>query len=235
MWKFFFLLLFSVPAFAEGKVRKVEIAVDKVATVRTALGIATIIQVPDRPNSVVVGDQDAFKVEYLDQAITIKPLRPGSKSNLYIYTEWRRFNVELVTGAEATADYVVYLESPKTVKEEKSRICWMPFRNSLMSESLKLSVERVGKGPNGLLLVDFRLESTKSEEFKPEWLWITQEGKTRPIQNLVLSGLNVGPSSSVRGLIHVLLSEVDAGLPFRVEVRRKRVSYLTLPKAASWK
>lgn len=235
MWKFFFLLLFSAPAFAEGKIRKVELAADKVATVRTALGIATIVQVPDRPNSVVVGDQDAFKVEYLDQAITIKPLRPGAKSNLYIYTEWRRFNVELVTGAEATADYVVYFESPKAVKEEKSRIRWMPFKNSLTNESLTLAVERVGKGPNDLLLVDFRIENKKSEELKPEWLWITQEGKTRPIHNLVLSGLKVGPNNNVRGLFHVLSSDVDAGFPIRVELRRKRFSYLTLPKAASWK
>lgn len=236
MWKFFFLLLFSVPAFADGKVRKIALSVDQIATVRTALGIATIVQVPDRPNSVVVGDQDAFKVEYLDQAITIKPLRPGAKSNLYIYTEWRRFNVELVTGGEAAADYVVYLESPQSAKQEKSRTRWMPFKNSLTNESLKLAIERVGKGPDGLLLVDFRIESKKkSEEFKPEWLWITQEGETRPIQNLVLSGLKIGSNSVVRGLIHVLLSDVDAGLPIRLELRRKRLSYLTLPKAASWR
>jgi hypothetical protein len=54
-----------------------------------------------------------LRVEYLDQAITIKPLSHGSKSNLYIYTDWKRFNVELVSGAESVADYVVYLDNPK--------------------------------------------------------------------------------------------------------------------------
>ncbi|KAJ8134321.1 hypothetical protein OY671_012466, partial [Metschnikowia pulcherrima] len=68
--------------------------------------------VPAPPTSLVVGDSSAFKVEYLDQAITIKPSRANAKSNLYVYTDWRRFNVQLVTGGEGAADYVVYLEEP---------------------------------------------------------------------------------------------------------------------------
>ena len=87
-------------ALASSRVKKVEVQKDQIVRVNTAVGIATIIQVPDRPNSVVVGDQDAFKVEYLDLAITIKPITPHGKSNLYIYTDYRRFNVELNSGPE---------------------------------------------------------------------------------------------------------------------------------------
>src|SRR5690606_17824343 len=105
------LMALSLPGFASGRVRKVEVKPDQIVTVRTAIGIATIIQVPERPNSIVVGDQSAFKVEYLDQAITIKPLHGSAKSNLYIYTDYRRFNVQLVTTSEPAADYVVYLEN----------------------------------------------------------------------------------------------------------------------------
>ena len=112
---FFWILLvtFPVASFASERVRHVAVQKDQIITVRTAIGIATIIQVPDRPNSVVVGDQNAFKVEYLDQAITIKPLHGGAKSNLYVYTDWRRYNVQLITGAESSADYVVYFDSQK--------------------------------------------------------------------------------------------------------------------------
>jgi len=234
MWKLFFLLL-SLPVFADGKVRRVELPQDKIATVKTALGIATIVQVPDRPSSVVIGDQDAFKVEYLDQAITIKPLRPGAKSNLYIYTEWRRFNVVLVTGAEATADYVVYLESPRSRKTESSLVRWMPFKNTLTNGSLRLAVERLGKNRNGLLLVEFRIDGKSEEEIKAEWLWITQGGKTRPIHNLHLSALKVAPNNSLRGLAQILSTDIDPDMPIRMELRRKRISYLTIPKAASWK
>jgi type IV secretory pathway VirB9-like protein len=111
------LSLLSVQSWA--RVRTVEIKKDQIVTVRTALGVATIIQVPDRPTSLVVGDQTAFKVEYLDQAITIKPLHGGARSNLYIYTDYRRFNVQLMTTTEVSADYVVYLESQNAKPLEK--------------------------------------------------------------------------------------------------------------------
>ena len=61
------------PAIADAHVRRVAVQPDQIVTVRTAIGIATIIQVPDSPNSVVVGDQSAFKVEYLDRAIALTP------------------------------------------------------------------------------------------------------------------------------------------------------------------
>jgi type IV secretory pathway VirB9-like protein len=74
---------------ADTRVRRVQVQSDQIVTIKTAIGIATIIQVPDRPNSIVVGDLSAFKVEYLDQAITIKPLHSGARSNLYVYTDYR--------------------------------------------------------------------------------------------------------------------------------------------------
>ena len=110
IWIFLFFISFETFA-APSRVKRVPVLPDQIVTVKTALGIATIIQVPDRPNSLVVGDNEAFKVEYLDQAITIKPLHGGAKSNLYIYTDYRRFNVQLITGVEAAADYVVYLDT----------------------------------------------------------------------------------------------------------------------------
>jgi len=141
-FKLIFLIFFvfvSFNAMSSQRVRKVEVNGDQIVTVRTSIGIATIIQVPDRPNSVVVGDQDSFKVEYLDQAITIKPLTSGAKSNLYVYTDWKRFNVELISGAQASADYVVYLTLPALKKKADPPIMWKSYRNSLKNENLRPS------------------------------------------------------------------------------------------------
>ena len=60
--KIIILLMFSMMAFhsnASTRVRSVSVQDYQIVTVRTSIGIATIIQIPDRPNSVVVGDQDA--------------------------------------------------------------------------------------------------------------------------------------------------------------------------------
>ena len=238
-------LVFSLLAWrsdATQRVRRVSVQGDQIVTVRTSIGIATIIQVPDRPNSVVVGDQDAFKVEYLDQAITIKPLSHGSKSNLYIYTDWKRFNVELVSGAEAVADYVVYLDNPKAKipdstpsSKQDLGISWTNFKNVLKNESLQLDVKRLGRTKDGILLVEFNVTSKFRQPFKPEWVWLSQNGVTKPIHNLFLSSLEVSPQREISGVMQ--LREIDLNLTesMRLEVRRNKLAYLTIQKVNSWK
>ena len=231
MFKFFFAILFINSAWAS-RVKHVEVKNDEIVAVRTSIGIATIIQVPDRPNSVVVGDQDSFKVEYLDQAITIKPLVGGARSNLYVYTDYRRFNIELVTGPQAIADYVVYLKQPKTKKPES--VAWRKFYNSLTNDEIKLEVKRVGAFKSNLLLVEFDLSSKKKSTLRPEWIWLSQSGETVPIHNLVFNGLEFVPGKKISGLIQVRKNDLHSFDPLKLEFRRQKTTFLTLPKVSSW-
>lgn len=215
------LLLLLQPLSTWARVRTVEVNKDQIVTVRTALGVATIIQVPDRPNSLVVGDQSAFKVEYLDQAITIKPLHGSARSNLYIYTDYRRFNVQLVSGPEISADYVVYLENPQE-KVKSSAIGWRNYRNHLKNEALVFETKRLASTADGVLLIEFEVRSEVKEKFRPDWLWLTQSGITRPIHSLVLSGQDLGGGRSIRGVMQVLKSDISTAEPLRIELRRKK-------------
>ncbi len=230
------LLLFPALASAAERVRHVECRADQIVTVRTAMGIATIIQVPDRPNSVVVGDQDKFKVEYLDQAITIKPVQPGAKSNLYVYTDYQRFNVQLITGPEAAADYVVYLDNIKArVKEAAPSMRWTPLVRIFKNENLTFETKRLGHTRDGVLLIEFKLSSIAKDRIRPEWFWITQDAVTRPIQNLFLANLELNPGDSIQGVIQILRKDIDETKPLRIELRRKKTSFLTIPKVNTWK
>ena len=230
------LLFICHASWAETRVRRIDVRADQIVTVKTALGIATIIQVPDRPNSVVVGDQESFKVEYLDQAITIKPLHGGAKSNLYVYTDYQRYNIQLISGGEAQADYVVYLENPKEkIKEVKSSLVWMRFYNRLKNDALTLDINRLGRARDGVLIVEFVIRSLKKERVKPEWIWLTQNGVTKPIHNLFFSSLEVRSGENVQGLLQILRRDIDENESLRIEVRRKKLSYLTIPKVVAWK
>lgn len=230
----FAILIFLLPLSTWARVRTVEVKKDQIVTVRTALGVATIIQVPDRPNSLVVGDQSAFKVEYLDQAITIKPLHGSARSNLYIYTDYRRFNVQLVSGPESVADYVVYLENPQE-KVKSSAIGWRSYRNHLKNEALVLETKRLASTADGVLLIEFEVRSEVREKFRPDWLWLTQSGITRPIHSLALSGQDLGGGRSIKGVMQALKSDASTAEPLRIELRRKKTSYLTIPKGVAWK
>lgn len=234
---FFWVMLFTpILSFANDRVRHVECLTDQIVTVRTALGIATIIQVPDRPNSVVVGDQDKFKVEYLDQAITIKPLQGGAKSNLYVYTDYRRYNVQLVTGPEAISDYVVYLESVKQkTKEKVSSLSWIKYIRATQNEEIQLETKRLGRATDGVLLIEFQIQALRKAEFLPEWIWLTQDGRVRPIQNLFLSAVRLENGERAQGTLQVLWKSIDPTRPLRIELRRKKTTYLILPRINQWK
>lgn len=228
------LMTLSFPGYASGKVRKIEVKPDQIVTVKTAVGIATIIQVPDRPNSIVVGDLAAFKVEYLDQAITIKPLHGGAKSNLYIYTDLRRFNVQLVTAGELSADYVVYLENAQE-KPRASLISWAKHRNHFKNDDLTFETKRIAMTKDGVLLVEFEVIAESKLKFRPEWIWLTQGGITRPIHSLALSRQELRPGARIQGVMQILKDDVSEGTSLRIELRRKKTSYLSLPKVSAWK
>ncbi len=234
-----FSLLFAFyhpgKAWANARVRKVQVQQDQIVQVRTAIGIATIIQVPERPNSLVVGDQAGFKVEYLDQAITIKPSYSGARSNLYIYTDYRRFNVQLVTTSEANADYVVYLENPKQVTPPSSAIKWKNYRNHLKNDDIFIETRRLAMTKDGVLLLEFEISSNAKEKFRPDWIWLTQNGKTCAIHNLAFSGEFLQKGKSLKAIMQVLKSDIRDNESFRFELRRKKTSYLSLPKVALWK
>lgn len=226
---------------AKDRVRKLEVKLDQISKINTSVGIATIIQVPDRPNKVVLGNQDLFKIEYLDQAITIKPLSRQAKSNLYIYTDYRRFNVELISGDQSLADYVVYLqdEKPKFISLKKNdvieKIKWNKLSKTLKNDLLQLETKRLGFNSHGVMFLQFTVNSKKEVEFKPEWIWITQNGVTVAIHNLFLSNLKIAKGKSINGVLQLKVSEVNPDLPIRLEMRRERTSYLTIQKIASWK
>lgn len=218
---------------ASRQVRKLFLKRDEIVQVRTSIGIATIIQVPDRPTSVVLGDTNAFKVEYLDTAVTIKPLNHSSKSNLYIYTEGRRFNVSLVTTPQAGADYIVYLNAERPPLAAP-KVQWRKFEAEKSNGSLKLIVRKLGVvGSN--LVVDFSLTAKKDVSFGPEWIWVTQNGKTIPINGLNLSGTKLTPKAEINGGLVIRKEDVSSPTSLTFELRTGSPISIKLPGVASWR
>lgn len=220
--------------FAKERIRTVELKKDEIVTVNTALTVATIVQVPDRPLSVVVGDSEAFKVEYLDQAITIKPLSSSARSNLYIYTDYRRFDVALVTGSERSADYVVYLK-PKVIPPKKPEvITWIKVERSFLAEGLLISVRRVAK-TKGFALIEFGLSSKQRVPIDPASFWLTASSRTIPIENLTLPALEIDKGRIVSGLIEMRLEQLSLENSLRFEYRGKKANGVNLPRLKDWK
>jgi hypothetical protein len=231
----FAILFFFLASNADAsRVRTVEVDADQIVTIKTAIGVATIIQVPDRPTSLVAGDSEAFKIEYLDQAITVKPLRSNAKSNLYIYTDWKRFNVQLVTSQESAADYIVYLKSRSKKVPTSDVISWRSVDLNSHGDDLNLRIKRIGSLKSEYVFIEFQL-SGKHGDVDPKWFWLTQKGKSRPVHRLALSSLSLNQDGHLDGLLQIRLKDISKSDGVAIEIRRKKTSTLNIPKEILWK
>lgn len=223
-------LLFASAAFAQ--VRNQYVKSDQILTVRAALGIATIVQVPDTIQSAIIGDQSAFKVEYLNKAVTIKPLRYGAKTNLYLMTEKRRYNLRLLTLGQDAADYIVYVQTNESVPSTK----WQNVNRFVEAGLLRLSFSRVGRSSEAFILLDGQMISKSHENtaIKPSDIWLFQEGKSKIINGLFLSDLTLSKGKPL--LIGLSLSKSDliAKKPLTIEIRSPQKISVTLPKELIW-
>ncbi len=231
------ILLLSVTlcsSLSVAQVRNVRVKIDDILTVKTALGIATIIQLPETIQSAIIGDQSGFKVEYLDRAVTIKPLRSGVKTNLYLVTDKRRYNVRLVTLNQASADYIVYVKNLDQVIPSSK---WTKTKNSQQLDGVKLSVERVGLSGSGFILIDARLTTTlsQSRSFKPSDFEIKQDGNSKVINGLFLSDLKVVKNKPMLIGISLAKSDLTSKKPITIELKSKSTFSLTLSEGLLWK
>ena len=88
---------------------------------------------------------------------------------------------------------------------------------------------------NDILLLEFVIHSSTKETLRPEWIWLTQNGAMRPIHNLFLSGIKMSGSNSITGVLQIKRTDIDRSRPMRLELRKKKNSFLTIVKLDSWK
>lgn len=227
-----FSILFASSGFSQ--IRKATSKEDGISTVKTALGIATILQLPEVIQSAIIGDQSGFKIEYLDKAVTIKPLRWGAKTNLYLVTDSRRFNIRLVTGPQDAADYIVYLKKPDLPKAETK---WRSLGRTTTRKDLKLVVNRIGVSPGGFILIDAALSSTAPQRMtiKPESIWVKQAGGSRVVNSLFMSDSKVEKGKPLRLGISLAKSDLVSGKPVVLEISSEQTISLQLSEEELWK
>lgn len=188
-------------------VRNVRLQQDELLTVYAATGIATIIQSPETIQSVVIGDQSAFKVEYLDKAITIKPLRYGARTNLYLITASTRYNLRLQTVGQERADFIVYIKG----RENDLAPNWVGLRKRAASAGVSVSLSRLGRSKNGVLVLDGAVSSEKAFKLTPKDFWLFQGDKSVVIDSLFLTSLEASKGKDIRFGLAVRESNLSTG------------------------
>lgn len=212
-------------------VRTAQLSPDGILNINTALGIATIIQLPETIQSIIIGDQSGFKVEYLDKAVTIKPLRWGAKTNLYLVTEKRRYNLRLQTLRQETADFIVYVQAPK----DEVQVIWKSYDKKVQTDNYTFELTRIGKSKVGFFILDGKIKSNENHSLKPEQFWILQNKESKVINGLYLSSLKVTPKYPLEFGISLAATDLDSKLPVTLELRTEPPLVIEIPVERLWK
>lgn len=219
--------LFSIHALG-GTIHEVQGGSNKLIPIHTALGFSTILEFESKPTSAVLGDQDGIKLEYVGNSITLKPLIGGSHTNLFVFTEFDRFNFAIQTGPSNVVDYIVRIK-PAPDKKDMSGATMKkspePFKtilvnrkkisNGFILKALTLKLSRDPNNPREASLIEFEIRSTKSTyEFGSASIGVKQNGKFLGVESLFLESTQVSPESHpIRGVIAILNSEWNRKLP----------------------
>jgi hypothetical protein len=94
-----------------------------VLRVNTALGFCTVLEFPDKPTMVSVGDNSLIQIEVPQnsKSVVIKPLDGSGETNLFVFTANQRFNYKVIIGDEHQVDYVIDTKesAPSKIKDQK--------------------------------------------------------------------------------------------------------------------
>lgn len=201
---------YAFSSFAKS-IRHVEATEDKVVLINTALGYSTILEFNSRPISAVLGDQDSFKLEYVGNSITLKPLLPHSHSNLFIFTEYDRFNCTLRTVSPSEVDYSVKITAPSKAypvqpetlpqvphpvspsvktKQIQKKVSWKGYTLQALSSSQVKGSESA----RSVTVIEFNLSTQHIPyTFSAASFGVKQRGHFIPIESIYLDAVDLNP------------------------------------------
>lgn len=184
-------LLVSSDLFASN-VRTVAVNNDAMASVFLKMGKSTVLRFIEKPKKVVVGNQNYYGLEFIENDVAIQPIGAVG-TNLFVYTEHHTYGF-LLTPGERYDDLVFVLwKYPQVGKTDGPRPAAVkvvsPKLSFMVGDGLKIHVDKI-QGPStfGLHLIDCTIENVSKSELDISGMDLraTRGGKALENQSVVI-------------------------------------------------
>jgi len=178
-------------------VRKLYLQDSSIGVIRVSPGYSTLIELPQKPKKVIVGNQNHFQVEFTGNRVAIKPLSNIGKTNLFILTNDDRFNFTLIITEPARVDYVV-----KVIRKSSQSTKSIEIRKRY--KNLELKLLKIKKGPS-YYKIYFSIYDHGKKHFiidAPKTA-LKYNSKNTFIDKLYLSDDSIGPGQTISGYIAI--------------------------------
>jgi hypothetical protein len=185
-----------------------------VAVVKVGIGFSTLLQFDTRPSQAIVGDQDSFKIEYVGNAIAIKPLISGVSTNLFVVTDVGKFNFRISAMRGFEPDYVLRIKRKSDEPSRNPTALRTKITNTQVTKNgLTLHLNSVASAQsNSVLIYSFRV-ATKDRRlrFDAGDFEIVQISRSLSIESIYLDRVLLSPGNSLNGMILIRRSELKRG------------------------
>ena len=241
------VLLFSSLAFG-GRVRTIHTNKDSMKHIHLQMGQSTVVRFTEKPVKVVIGNQNFYSVEFVENDVTIQPLG-AVRTNLFIYTPNHVYGFILNSKHSGIYDDIVnvkWVSAGFILKEKPRKKAFIEKKISKILKVKKIEV-RLDKviinKDRGTHIIDFQVTNHGSEKLKEQDInfYLTRSKKNLAGQEYALRNSVILPGKTVEGRILVKLV-TKKGFTFNIKHQKdnrsliisRPVSYthLTLPTKA---
>lgn len=204
-----------------GQIRTVHMNSDKMKQINLKMGQSTVLRFTDKPKKIVIGNQNYYSVEFIENDVTIQPL--GSvKTNLFVYTPHHVYGFTLNPRTGVYDDIVNVRWKSSGIVLRQKRVP-RAFQEKLVNIEIKLKsidvkiYRIVINKSRGTHLIDFIVTNNKAQTLKSKDLdfFLTRSKKRLEVQEYVLETSNIKPLVKVQGRLLLKLKE-KKGFSFNV-------------------
>ena len=216
MIKILFLsaLLLAKSGIVKANVRHLQVNDEQVPNIHLKMGRSTVIRFREKPQKVIVGNQNYFSIEFVGNDVTIQP-QAMVTSNLFVYGKHRVYGFLLKVGGGEYDDLVKVrwrsLSPPLSFKKKdqktKTKLIGGDIQLAL-KDKLLLRVEKIKQSKQNkklyfmeVLLKNISLKQIKTSSLK---IFLTGgKGERLKVQSLFQDkGISKGSIGKVRLLFH---------------------------------
>ena len=157
---FILLLLCSIAIFAalSGSIKEARINDNEMQPVTLRMGKSTVLRFEDKPERIVVGNQNYLNIEYVANDVTIQPLAPMT-TNLFVYTKKKTYGFIVTVSKKGDYDDLIKV----FWKRPRQKNGLHPEISLVSDKGIRASVEKVDKLNKRGWMADILLINTGSE------------------------------------------------------------------------
>ena len=220
----------STGAFASN-VRTIGVNNDTMAPIFLKMGKSTVLRFVDKPKKVVIGNQNYYGLEFIENDVAIQPL--GSVgTNLFVYTEHHTYGFLLTPGERYDDLVFVRWKYPRAERSEAAPAPAGRVVNLksmfMVGDGLRVSISKI-QGPStfGLHIIDCGIENVGKSDLDISGLDLraTRGGRALENQSVVIERDKLNPREKTRARI---VMKIGIKADFFIEGKMKSMSGKTM-------